>query len=314
MRKVLLSTVFATLTIISFGQQDPQFTNWMFDRLSFNPAVAGVECQHCLSAFYRDQWDGFDRDPKTALFNYNGDIGKNIGIGASFLKDNLGQERNTAFRLSGSYRFALSGGSFVNAGLSIGSYAKKLGNDWIPIDAGDPVIPNNETSQGTIDLGLGVMIHKPGVYYAGISATHINAPELGDLSIQIVRHYYFMGGYNFTLGSGDQIRTNILAKTPFSVSIFDINVNYLYQNMLWGGLSYRPGDAIAPMLGFQKQFAPVQSRTSVRQSSIMLGYSYDMTTSEIKTYSAGSHEIFLTYCFKFTDIPVRARHGNPRFL
>ncbi len=317
MRKVLLSTVFATFTIVSIGQQDPQFTNWMFDRLSFNPAAAGADCMHCLSAFYRDQWDGFDRDPKTALFNYNGDLGgtvKGLGLGLTFMKDNLGQERNTAFRVSAAYKHALGDGAFISGGLSLGSYSKKLGKDWIPIDQGDPVIPDNERTQGTFDLGFGVMYYKPGAYYAGISATHLTAPELSDLSIQVVRHYYFMGGYNFNLSSGDQIRTNVLAKTPFSVSIFDINVNYFYQEMLWGGLSFRPGDAIAPMVGFQKIFAPVQTRTSSRESKLMLGYSYDMTTSEIKTYSAGSHEIFLTYCFKFTEIPVKARHGNPRFL
>ncbi|MEY3397609.1 MAG: hypothetical protein RL220_203 [Bacteroidota bacterium] len=323
MRKVLLSAVFAASALFSFSQQDPQFTQWMFDRLSFNPAAAGTggcgDGMHCISAFYRDQWDGFDRDPKTALFNYNGALTlgpekTTIGIGASFIKDNLGQERNTAFRISGSYHIPMQNGALVTAGLSFGSYGKKLGNDWRPIDDGDPVIPSNETNDGSFDLGFGLMYIKPGEYYAGISATHLTAPELDKMSIQVVRHFYFMGGYNFTLGSGDVVRTNVLAKTPFSVSIFDVNANYLWRNMLWGGLSFRPGDAISPMVGFQKEMAEKQTKTKVSRSCFMLGYSYDMTTSEIKTYSAGSHEIFLTYCFKTTEIPVKARHGNPRFL
>ena len=72
MKRILLSASFVLGALIGFAQQDPQFTMWMFDRLSFNPAAAGMDKMHQVQAFHRDQWDGFERDPKTYLFNYNG--------------------------------------------------------------------------------------------------------------------------------------------------------------------------------------------------------------------------------------------------
>jgi hypothetical protein len=84
--------------------------------------------------------------------------------------------------------------------------------------------------------------------------------------------------------------------------------------MFWGGLAYRLGDAVAPYVGFQKDFAQVDQGVRTMNHGIRLGYSYDVTTSLLKDYSAGSHEIFVTYCMKFNQVDNGAGHSNPRFL
>ncbi|NNE54556.1 MAG: type IX secretion system membrane protein PorP/SprF [Flavobacteriales bacterium] len=319
MKRSLIVFVFGCLYLASNGQQDPQFTQWMFDKISFNPAAAGLNDMHCISAFARDQWDGFDKDPKTFMLNYEGfqeDI--NLGIGFTLYGESLGQERNTVARVAGAYRIPVGNGDQFQAGVAFGLYNKKLGNDWIAIDpvTDDPVIPNNETADNSFDMSLGVVYQRQNEFYAGLSMTHLTGADLDQLSITMARHLYFMGGYNFPLTGDLTLRTNLLAKTDFNASIFDVNANVLYQDMLWAGLSFRPGDALAPMVGYQYSWEGVGGATGRDRipQKVMVGYSYDVTTSEIKNYSDGSHELFVTYCFNIIANPLLNKHANPRFL
>ena len=138
--------------------------------------------------------------------------------------------------------------------------------------------------------------------------------ELGQLSIQPVRHFYFMGGYNYQLdGEYLVLRSNFLAKTDLNATAIDINLNVLYESMVWAGVSFRPGDAIAPVVGFQWE-TEKSEQTSYSKQVIRVGYSYDTTLSELSNYSSGSHEITLSYCFKFMDLPIIQPYHNPRFL
>lgn len=317
MKKSLLVIALATVSLLTQAQQDPQFTMWQFDRLSVNPAIAGIERMHYVSAFHRDQWDGFDRDPKTYLFNYHGMYGakQNIGLGATFVTEVLGQQQNNILRFAGAYHHALGNNNYISGGMSLGFIGSKLGANWIYIDDNDAAIPRNETAASVFDLNLGGVVYQPNKYYIGLSATHLTGGDLDELNMSVARHVYLMGGYEYALGSGDLVlRPNALLKSDLNATQFDINADVLWNKMLWGGLAFRPGDAIAPYAGFMYQFAANQTKTSVFNHGIRLGYSYDVTTSEIRNYSSGSHEIFVTYFFGITEIPVRAKHHNPRFL
>jgi len=317
MKKNLLLLAFVSLSLFASAQQDPQFTNWMFDRISFNPAAAGMKRMHCIQGFHRDQWDGFDRDPKTYMFNYNGYItpkDKLVGLGATFYTEVLGQETNNIFRASGAYHHQINENT-LSVGVQMGMISKKLGTDWIAIDDNDAAIPYRGASQASFDMSLGLMFYSGEKYYVGASATHLNAAELDELNIKIARHYYFMGGYNYDINGDLTLRTNALLKSDLAAPVaFDLNANVLWTNSFWGGLSFRPGDAIAPMLGFQKDLGCKTANRKTTCQSFMIGYSYDITLSDIRDYSAGSHEIFATYCFNFSKAPLKARHGNPRFL
>jgi len=123
-----------------------------------------------------------------------------------------------------------------------------------------------------------------------------------------------MGGYNYPL-SGDQLllRSNLLAKTDLNATAVDVNVNVLWDDLVWGGLSWRPGDAVAPVAGVQYSMSKKEGITSSTQV-FKLGYSFDATISELRTYSTGSHELFLSYAFKFVTTPIENKYANPRFL
>ncbi len=324
-----LVLIFLTLAVLgSNAQQDPQFTQWMFDKVSFNPAAAGIDEAHCLTMFFREQWAGFeetnqpdggygfDTNPQSTMFTYDGFIPViKGGLGLTFYSDKLGQENNTVFRLAYAYHHKLKTGT-LTAGIAFGFFGKKLGNNWVAIDdyTLDNAIPNEQLSANAFDLNFGLMYNVPQKYYVGLSATHLTESDLDNLSIAVARHYYFMGGADFPLGSSDFVlRSNLLAKSDFNASIFDINANVLWNNMVWGGVSFRPGDAFAPMAGFQYMWGN-ETQTLKTDHRIRLGYSYDSTMSDLKNYSSGSHEIFLKYCFKWTEIIIKNRHGNPRFL
>ncbi len=317
-RYLLLFCAFATFGNSINAQQDPQFTQWFMEPASFNPAVAGNSELTCVSGTYRNQWQGLDRDPNTSMLTAHTFVDKlKGGVLLSFYNDALGQEENTMARLGYAYHLEpLSNGAIVSVGLAASMFSKTLGNDWIAIDGyeNDTAIPNNESSSSAIDLDFGLFIRKPGSFYAGISATHLLERELEGLSINPRRHLYFMGGYDYPL-NGDYLvlRANVLAKTDFSATIQDININILWDNMVWAGISFRPGDAVAPTIGVEYATEDKQ-RNSYSKQVFRLGYSYDATTSELSNYSDGSHEVFLSYCFKFQTIPVMNRLANPRFL
>lgn len=327
--------VILALGVIAFSglkaQQDPQYTQWMYDKLSFNPATAGFGCEDCygagghaLTLMYRDQWDGLNRDPKTSLFNYNGNFGNligpgNMGFGATFYSDNLGQEQNSMWRLSAAYHLLNIGDGILSFGLSGGQFTKTLGTEWVAIDSPETngVTDVNIDYQGatakSLDLNFGAYYTDPGNYYVGLSATHLTAADLEDLSIKVARHYYFMGGYNYQLNPTVTLRSNLLAKSDLTEYIADINVNAMFNDMIWGGVTYRTQDAIAPMAGFKYAWQ-AESETQITHYCLRVGYSYDATTSALKNYSSGSHEVFATLCLNLEQIILRTKFSNPRFL
>ncbi len=323
MKNTLLIVIALVTALGAFAQQDPQFTQWFNDKQSFNPAAVGIRDGNCLSGFFRNQWSGFDNQPQTVMMNYAGRIDRpNLkgGMGLTFINDQLGQETNNAIRAMFGYHLN-AGGGILSLGLGLGYYGRQLGNEWIAPDelldpggyGGDNAINEQIQSDGGFDLSFGAYYYKPKEYYFGISATHLTQSDLEQLNMQLQSHLYVMGGYNFDLTSDLVLRTNLLAKSDFNAWAVDVNANVLWNDFLYGGLSYRPGDAVAPVVGLE-YCTTKATKTSKSNLCYRLGYSYDATTSEIRNFSNGSHEIFLGVCFSYENIPLTNRHANPRFL
>lgn len=320
MRRILTTAIVLLLGFAAEAQQDPQFTQWFNDKQSFNPAAVGIRDGNCISGFFRNQWTGFDNQPTSVLLNYAGKIDRPVlkgGMGISFFNDQLGQETNNIFR--GMFAYHLNAGSgTLSTGLGIGYYGKQLGSDWLPPEGVESIpldnaISTGQQSDGGFDLNLGVYYFKEGEYYVGASATHLTQSDLTSLSIKLQSHLYVMGGYNFPINGNTTLRTNMLAKSDFNKWALDVNANVLLNDMIYAGVSYRPGDAIAPHVGVEY----CTSKSSKLQTTNMCyraGYSYDYTTSEIRNFSSGTHEIFLGVCFYIKNIPMTNRHANPRFL
>lgn len=308
MRGIITAAICAAVVSTSFAQQDPQYTQYMFDRLSVNPGVAGTSGNICVTALLRQQWSGFDGAPKTGLFNFHMPISKiSSGIGFSAYMDELGQQKGTIARLHYSFHRKIGPGT-LGAGLYAGMTSRSLGRQWIAVDpvSEDAAIPENGAAATGFDLGLGIYYVSP-TLWAGISSTQLPQSELKEVSIQNKRHYYVQAGYDWAIG-GDKkyvLQPSTLIKSDLASTQFDINATFLYNNMVWLGVSYRTQDAIAPMLGYQHQFT---------NSMLRLGYSYDVTTSAIRNYSSGSHEVMLSYCFKIIKPEKLEIYRNIRFL
>jgi type IX secretion system PorP/SprF family membrane protein len=317
-RSNLLISIVVLMAASMSAQQDPQFTQWYMDHTTSNIAAAGQTNLTNVNGFYRNQWVGLDKAPVTTLFNLDGKLGFMPGaFGIQFYSDELGPENNTMVKLGYAYSLApFSGGTVMSFGTSVSYFSKKLGNDWISTDPwqDDLAIPDDQMTASAIDLDFGFYMHNQDKFYLGISSTHLLQSDLAQMSITPARHYYAMTGYNFAL-DGDflVLRTNFLAKSDMNATAIDFNVNLLIAEMIWIGASWRPGDAVSPVAGLQHRIVK-KDAISYNEQLFRLGYSYDITTSELQTFSSGSHEVFLSYSFKFESTPIQNRYANPRFL
>lgn len=328
MKRSLLILVIAFLFgAYAKGQQDPQFTQFMFDKLSVNPAYAGMGNGICATGIYRDQWMGFSgaEAPTTFLINAHAPLGQifqnstsgfvnSSAAGISFYNDQLGFENNNAVRLSYAWHQPIGVGT-LSGGIAGGIFNKSLGKDWVAPEVeytNDQAIPNKNVSNTTYDISLG-MFYQTNKLYVGLSSTHLTQSGLNydeddyDLDMKMERHYYVMAGYDYLVGGNQKfiIKPAILAKSDAASTQIDVSARLLYDKMIWGGLSYRPGDAIAPMFGYRRELS---------KGVLKAGVSYDATTSRLNNYSNGSIEIMVNYCFN-VEPPVQDReYRSVRFM
>ena len=308
MKKVLLGLVLLASGFVAKAQQDYQFTQYMYDKLSFNPGYAGLNKSICGTILFREQWAKFDGNPTTALINIAAPV-KMLrgGLGFTYVSDQLGFEKNNLARLSYSYHMGLGVGD-LGIGVSAGIMQKSIQATWVTPDGTDAALDQSIAVSGQSDMvpdfNLGVF-YQQNQLYMGISATHLIKTDLTTLNIQNVQHFWITAGYDYDLSPDFQLRPSILAKSDGASTQLDVNVNVLYKSMIWAGVSYRVSDAVAPMIGYQ---------TPVAGGMLKIGYAYDVTTSQIKKYSNGSHDIMINYCFNLDKPKPLQKSKNPRFL
>ena len=338
MKKILTLSLTLSLSIVHFvkAQQDPQFTQFMYIKQAYNPAFVGTDGTICFNALYRQQWVNFPGAPKTGLFAFNMPIAKyNLGVGMYIANDQLGAMAQTLVRAQLAYHIHIPTKipSLLSVGVDGGVLQTKINGTFIaPQTMNDPLIPSNPLyNSGTLgqygtnspllnkiipDFSLGLYYAMPNKMYVGLSSTHLagtviqgsqatglNPQDPGyNLSFDVTRHYYLISGYTFSFSGGEhKLTPNIKIKTDGSITQADFNLTYMLQNQFWLGATYRLQDAIAPMVGWQGK-------------GFKIGYSYDITLSQIKGYSAGTHEIFLGYCMKPKPVPKKASHWNVRYF
>ena len=303
MKKLLAVLAFGCISTMSVAQQDPQFSQNMFNRLWVNPASAGSSEAICASLLYRSQWVSFDGAPKSAVIGIDAPLANNkLGVGLSINRDEIGFEDALTAKLALAYRFDVGNGK-LGVGVDAGLLQNSLGGDFIaPTNQNDPSIPKNTVSGTTFDLGAGVYYNTEKLY-VGLSSTHLMESEvdLDKFSKTYRRHYYGMLGYTFELTPSVALKPMVFVKNVTDNTTIDVNVNAHFNNKYWAGLSWRNQDAVVAMIGmtFMENFK--------------VGYAYDFTTSGLKDYSNGTHEIMLGYCFNVKKkVPVSIR--NVRFL
>lgn len=317
MKKFIVSTAFLFAGFAAFAQQDAQFTQNMFNKLSVNPGSAGHNGGICGTILTRSQWMGFDGRPQTHLFSADALLANKHGVGLSIFQDKLGIESSFVGKLAYSYHLYGLGPGVLGIGAEVGIINKSYGDDFVAIDdyTLDPSIPNANTSAMTFDAGFGLYYYVPNRMYVGISTLHIPQTELKDVSeggsalnYAQSRHYYIMAGYDWDINQDQKwiIKPSILAKTDAASTQLDATVLALYNKMVWGGVSYRVQDAIAALAGFDF--------TNMGVAGLKLGVSYDITTSSLGDHSSGSLEFMLKYCTAINKPPKREVYKSVRFL
>jgi len=314
MKKLNIAFLFLMLSSqLILAQQDPLSSQYMFNTLTFNPGFAGTSGMICATAMNRQQWVGFKGAPATTLFNVSMPFslfGVKSGAGLVVESDNIGFDKN--INLTGSYSYLMDLGSGkLGIGLSLGMLNTTINPTWVipsgdaftPV-SGDPLIPENKESFVAFDAGLG-LYYKTDKYYGSLSVTHINQPKIKFTkgTPYFSRHYYLTAGYNLQLPNPSlELLPSFFAFSDGKAIQFAVTSLVRYNKKIWGGVSYRAGDALIGIVGLELF------------NGIRLGYSYDFTLSDVGKTSSGSHEFMINYCFDLGLGKSPMKYKSIRFL
>jgi len=294
MKKVLV-LFFVLLSGLAKAQQDPQFSLNMFNIYSVNPAFSGSYDQFNALAIHRSQWVGYGGgSPTTQHVSVEAPVYfLHGGAGISLVNDKLGNEYSRGVSLSYAYQTKLTKKSELGVGLNVGFMDVGFEGDWVTPgnDQGldDPSIPAIGSNDVVPDLGLG-LYYRMKELYIGYSVTHLNQAtavyDNADRDFEFKRHHYLTLGWLHELTSDLVLRPSMHIKSDQVSTQIDFNVNVNYGDNLWGGMTYRLDDAVVVIAGYNIN------------ENLKFGYAYDITTSDLKSESSGSHEILLRYSFK----------------
>jgi len=311
MRAVIHSgRVLALVVVFMLGrssvhaQQDPLYSQYMFNTLAFNPAYAGSADVFTVMALSRHQWVGFEGAPATqTVLSHTPLRNQALALGLTAMTDKVGPARQTGAFLDLAYRIRTGADTRLSFGLKGG--VNSFQADLAGLATVNPDQANvNVQGQLMPNFGFGLYWHAPR-YYVGLSAPKLLENELVPASTGVittsseVRHFFLMGGYVLDLGRDLKFKpsfmTRVVKGSPLSV---DLNASFLLRERIWFGALYRLGNAF----GVFGQYR-VNDQLSV-------GYAFDLTTTKLGAYNAGTHEVMLSYDLRF----IKGRTISPRYF
>lgn len=349
MKKTITLLALLCLFANGYAQQDPQFTQYMHNKLFVNPGYAGMKHALCFTGIARQQWAGFDGAPRSGVFSADLYL-ENLsgGIGLNFMYDELGFEKNLAYKFAYSFHRDKFLGGTIGFGLEAGAVSKILGptgnESWVATTnwQTDPSVPP-QIKKSNFDLGLGVWFQREDMWL-GISSSHIMEGQFNDgvavltgppvtthnLIYDLARHYWVTGGYNWYRPNWT-IKPSFMVKTDAVATSIDLNCIASMNNGFWVGASWRVKDAVSPMIGFEWLQERKENKTRTEErfvlnpefhdrvrptwnkySTCKIGFAYDYTTSRLNSYKNGTFELFVSYCIPY--VPRVGRHGDVRIF
>jgi len=306
------------------AQQNIQFSQYIFNTLSVNPAYAGYKEEWFVQSALRNQWTGLDGAPKTAQVSIDGILDPQTtkhGVGAQITSDKLGAQAATSFTLSYAFRLQMDDADTkrLSFGLGVGAAQYSLdGSALTTVDGSDQALPAGNTSNITPDFRVGVFYTTP-YWYVGLSALDLFTDDdaVTDYrrnsayadNIVRARHAYFIAGSLINVSPGLRIRPSVMFREDFKgPTNADFNVMGIFSDRIWLGAGYRTSMKI-----FKKEY---QNTDVSSQSAIVgiaqfyvnerfrIGYSYDYAVSKLSGYQSGTHE--LTVGIAFGKVPRAA--------
>lgn len=287
----------------AFSQQDAQYTNYMYNTITINPAYTGTRDAISVFGLHRTQWVGLDGAPVTNAFSAHAPVGDNLGLGVAFINDKIGPSASNNLSVDFAYRIPVG----IDGTLSFGvkGTADLLNVDYSKLsiyDLSDPQFQTNVDNQLSPNVGAGIYWYSD-KYYAGLSVPNfLETKHYNDNSASVYQqrmHYYLMAGYVFDLSPSIQFKPAFLTKIVQGAPLqLDVTANVLIHEKFMAGVAYRWDAAVSALAGFQIT------------EKLIIGYSYDTETTRLSNYNSGSHEVFL----RFELLGRNEKIYSPRFF
>lgn len=297
MKKLILVLVGVLGTIGLSAQQLPQYSQFFMNKMLINPGATGVDNYWEAQATNRMQWVGISEAPRTHVFSAHGPFkDMKMGLGGKVFADVTGPTRRSGFSFSYSYKLQVSKTMKLGMGLSFGGLQYTIDGSQISLQNPDDIAISNQAQSTFVpDAGVGFHLYSDEFYF-GVAVPQIigNSLEFFEnyrgTESALARHFFAYTGYKFKVSKDFVIEPAVMAKyvAPAPLSI-EGNLRVIYQDYLWLGASYRMDDAVVAMAGI------------TIKKAIIIGYSYDMTTSDLKRATSGSHEVMIGIRFKQKD-------------
>jgi len=306
-KQIYFLFLFVMACLKSYAQQDIQFSQYIFNGLSLNPAYAGYKEATNFTLTYRNQWTGLTGAPVTTTASIDGTIRDNsIGIGFTVLDDNLGPQSTLSALGSLAYKLRINERSRLSFGVSAGVDNYKLDATQLNTITPDPSKAGFLASQFRPDLQFGLFFASEH-YFIGLSGLDLLANYSnyapGFFVIRRNRHYYFHAGAIFPINESFSIKPSFLIKEDFlSPANLDINTFLIWHRKIWLGASVRSSFNAFNSGTLQTNLSTSDAFSVLVEyfpsPNLRIGYSYDYTTSHLQEVSSGSHEISIGYFFR----------------
>ena len=292
MKKRFLIFIVTLVAASSYGQQDSQFTNYMYNTVNINPAYAGSRGALSIFGLHRNQWVGLDGAPVTNTFSINTPINNsNFGLGISIVNDRIGPSDENSISADVSYTIAVSENYKLSFGVK--GTANLLNVDFTKLNIynpGDVLAQYNVENKFSPNVGAGIYFHSDKTYF-GLSVPnfletkHFDKDQLGFSANSVASermHYYFIAGHVFDLSGSVKLKPALLTKVVQGAPLqIDLSANFLFNDRFTLGAAYRWDAAASLLAGFQVS------------DSWFIGYGYDLEVTKLANYNSGSHEFFL---------------------
>lgn len=296
-----------SITLCLNAQQDAQFTQYMYNMSVINPAyTTDDEGVLNMGLIHRSQWSGITGAPKTTNLFFHTPINNKIETGFTITNDNVGdivKENNINGDFA--YKLDLEENGMLSFGLKVGVTLFDVDFTGFNIeDQSDFGFAFQNINESFFNLGAGIFYNTDN-YYVGLSvpnflkSSHLEVSDGQYRGVEEV-HWYFTGGYVFDINEQFKLKPAFMTKAVKGAPIaLDLTLNMLYNERFELGIAYRVDDAVSALANFRVNDA------------LRIGYAYDYTTSNLGTYSNGSHEILILYDL---NIFGRGYDKSPRFF
>lgn len=302
--KIFVALALLLTTLNALAQQDPQYTQYMYNTMVLNPAYTGTKGYTTITGLARTQWVGFEGAPDTQSLSYETQLGfSRVGLGFNLINDEIGPSQEITFDGNLSYSLQATEKGNISFGLKLGgrllSIDPNKGNAKVRNDSELPTVNNKFLPT----IGAGIYYYTNKLYLGAsvpnfIRTQHYNDKLNGGNVGKERFHVFLIGGYVFDLTETIKFKPATIVKAVYGAPLsLDVSANFLFKEKFRAGLAWRWDDSIAGLLGFQAT------------ERFFIGYSYDLTTSNYSNYNSGTHEIVLRLNF-FKDNAI----VSPRFF